>query len=262
MLDLFIAPWGVSSVKMFGFLAGVLSLGCFIPYVIDTLRRQTQPDRASWLIWSVLGSISFFSNIYEGATSSLWFVGVQVGSTIGICVLSIWLGAGQYLSRKNKIVFGIASLGLVAWYFTETAVYALAISIAISLIGGLVTVEKAYRNPDSETLVTWVMGLVAAGFAALSVGQLDLVLLAYPFYLITLYAAIVCAVMLGRLRGKTEQAEAQLYSDAFERTAVFLSPAAAEAGGFLAPESHIFDELDELAAQKNMQVPPIDQHVQ
>ncbi|MEM6409652.1 MAG: hypothetical protein AAF700_14725, partial [Pseudomonadota bacterium] len=234
----------------------------FIPYMIDTLRRRTQPDRASWLIWSVLGSISFFSNIYEGATSSLWFVGVQVGSTIAICLLSIWLGAGSYLSRKNLIVFGIASVGLISWYFTETAVYALAIAIAVSLLGGVVTVEKAFRDPESETLITWVLGLIAAGFAALSVGQLDLILLAYPFYLITLYAAIVGATLLGRLRGKGAQAEAQLYADAFETTAAVLTAPALLTADALAPEGHILDEIDQLPPEEYMQVPAVNEHVQ
>ncbi len=184
----------------FGILSGALSVLGFIPYVVDTLRRRTKPERASWLIWSVLGSIAFFSQVYEEATHSLWFAGVQVGGTILIFLLSIRFGAHGYMSRRNRVIFACAFAGLVLWYFTETAVYALAVTISVSLLGGAVTVLKAYREPETETLSTWVLALVASVCAVLSVGAVDWVVLAYPLYLLALYAAIVGAILMGQAR--------------------------------------------------------------
>ncbi len=192
-----------STLMMFGLLSGLLSTVAYVPYIIDTLRRRTSPDRACWLIWSTLGSIAFFSQVYEGASASLLFAGVQVSGTIIVFLLSIKFGAGEYLSRKNQRILLVAALGLVAWYTTENAAYALAITISISLLGGAVTVHKAYLDPDSETLSTWVVALIASICAVLSVGKLDLTLLAYPLYLLTLYTAIVVAMVLGRMRKLT-----------------------------------------------------------
>ncbi|WP_420862787.1 hypothetical protein [Algirhabdus cladophorae] len=185
---------------VFGLISGALSVFSFLPYIVDTLRKTTKPDRASWLIWSVLGAISFTSQVYEGATTSLWFVGAQVGGTMLICALSVWHGAGSYLSRKNLILFAVAATGLMSWYMTDTAIYALLIAIAISLLGGMVTVSKAYKDPDSETLTTWVVSLFAAVFAVASVAEPTLVMLAYPIYLVVLYTAIVLAVITARGR--------------------------------------------------------------
>lgn len=189
-----------STLMMIGALSGLLSTFAYVPYILDTINNKTQPDRASWLIWSVLGSISLSSQIFEGATTSLVFSGVQVGGTIIVFLLSIRLGAGDYLSRKNQIILIIASLGLVAWYFTNSSVYALAICISISLLGGSVTVHKAYVDPDSETMSTWFVSLIASALAVVSVGKLEPVLLAYPLYLLTLYTAIVVAMLLGKFR--------------------------------------------------------------
>lgn len=191
---------GQNGVLVFGVLSGVLTILGYIPYIIDTLKKRTQPERASWLIWSTIGSIAFFSQVYEGATNSLWFAGMQVSGTIIIFLLSIKLGAGEYLSRKNQIIFFVAFCGLVAWYFTETAVYALAISISIGLLGGIVTVQKAYQDPESETISTWVLALLASVCAVISVGKIDWVILAFPLYLLTLYTAIVAAMLLGRMK--------------------------------------------------------------
>lgn len=184
----------------FGIASGVLSTFAYIPYIIDTIAGRTQPQRASWLIWSVLGSIALVSQIYEGATVSLWFAGVQVTGTVIVFALSIRAGSGVFLSKTDNFILVAAGIGLVLWYFTETAAYALAITISISLLGGVATVTKAWRDPDSETLITWVVSLIASVCAVLSVGKFDLIILAYPLYLLTLYCAFVIAILLGRVR--------------------------------------------------------------
>lgn len=193
MFDVFYSP-----LALFGLISASLSTVAYLPYIRDTLRKETQPQRASWLIWSVLGSIAFFSQLYEGATDSLWFAGVQVSGTITVFLLSIWLGVGGFLNRQDMIVLLFAAGGLVAWYFTETAVYALAITITISLLGGAVTVRKAFLDPHSETMMTWGCSCIASVFAILAVGRLDPVILAYPLYLFSLNGAIVLAIMCGQ----------------------------------------------------------------
>ncbi len=188
----------------FGVLSGIISTFAYLPYIRDTIAGRTQPQRASWLIWSVLGSIAFFSQVYEGAGASLWFAGVQVSGTIAVFLLSIFLGVGGFLSRRDCAVLICAAMGLVIWYFTETAIYALIITISISLLGGAVTVVKAYQDPDSETMSTWLLSFIAATCAIVSVGTPDGVILAYPLYLFTLNGAIVGAMVLSRMRAAAD----------------------------------------------------------
>ena len=114
--------------------------------------------------------------------------------------LSIRSGNGRFLSRNDYYILFAASIGLTLWYFTENAAYALAITISISLLGGLATALKAYSDPDSETLSTWVISFIGSACAMLSVGKVDLVLLAYPVYLFTLYLSFIVAITLGRAR--------------------------------------------------------------
>lgn len=189
-----------NALLVFGVASGVLSTVAYIPYILDTIAKRTHPQRASWLIWSVLGSIAFISQIYEGATSSLWFAGVQVTGTIIVFLLSIKRGNGRFLSKNDYAILAAAGVGLVLWYFTENAAYALAITISISLLGGLATAVKAFHDPDSETLSTWIISFIASGCAMLSVGKVDFVLLAYPVYLFTLYLSFIVAIALGRAR--------------------------------------------------------------
>lgn len=189
----------MSSFAVFGLLSGLLSAYAYIPYIADTASGKTQPQRASWLIWSVLGSIAFFSQLHEGAGFSLWFAGVQVSGTIIVFILSIAFGSGKFLNPSDFVILAIAGAGLILWFFTETAAYALLITISISLLGGIVTVLKAFRKPKSETMTTWAMSLFASVCAILSVGKADLILMAYPLYLFALYSAIVLAMLIRKL---------------------------------------------------------------
>ena len=236
----------LASVEMqliFGIASGVLSVFAFLPYILDTIARRTEPQRASWLIWAVLGSIAFMSQVFEGATSSLWFAGVQVASTIIILVLSIWVGTGKFLGKSDYMILVAASIGLLLWYFTDNAAYALAITISISLLGGMATIVKAYRDPESETLITWVVSLVASVCAILSVGVVDPTLLAYPLYLFTLYLGFIVAIVLGRARDKASAMTATIPSRISMRTfsfAVFFSGLRATANVVIVSVAFVF----------------------
>ena len=192
---------GLGPEALFGLMSAVLSTFAFLPYILDTLRGRTQPQRASWLIWSLLGSIAFVSQVFEGASHSLWFAGIQVSGTIVIFLLSIARGVGGFVQAKDRLVLLAAAAGLGIWYLTDTPAYALGISVTISMLGGLVTICKAFKSPDSETMTTWAVSFVAAICAILAVGQLDWVLLAYPVYLLILNGGIVLAIVAGRLHG-------------------------------------------------------------
>lgn len=183
-----------------GLASAALSTVGYLPYLRDVIAGRTQPQRACWLIWSILGSVALASQIQEGAMASLGFAVVQVGGTILIFAMSIACGVGRFLRPGDWAVLALATLGLVTWYFTSNAAYALGMTITISLLGGALTVAKAYNDPRSETLSTWITFWLASALAVISVGAWEPVLLAYPLYLLTLYTAILGAIALGRAR--------------------------------------------------------------
>jgi hypothetical protein len=192
--------------RTLGLASAMLSIYALVPYIRDTIARRTQPQRASWLIWSVLGCIALVSQIVEGATSSLWFSLFQVGGTITVFLITFQRGSGPLFREGDTKVLGAAAVGLILWSLTDNSVYALGTTIGISMIGGWVTVKKAYLFPETETMSTWGWSLLASALAMLSVGALNWVLLAYPLYLFVLYSAIATAILLGRARNARAKA--------------------------------------------------------
>lgn len=183
--------------QLFGYISGILIAVCFIPYIRDILLLKTKPQRASWLIWTVLGGIAFFSQIAEGASYSLWLPGIN---TLGIAIvflLSLKYGVGG-LNRRDYIALFISFLGLILWYFSQEAAIALFIAIAVDTVGGILTIHKAYQDPASETMITWIIASVSGFFGVLAVGSWDIILLCYPFYILLVNAAVAIAIYLGK----------------------------------------------------------------
>ena len=186
---------------LIGLISAALSVIAYLPYTLDTFLGRCQPQRASWLIWSVLGTVALASQISEGASPALWFAAIQVGGTVMIFALSLWRGSGAVMRRSDYKVLMAAGFGVWLWYLTDTAAFALAISIGVSLLGGIVTVAKAFAHPESETRSFWIWSAASAVLAMVSVGAWKPMLLAYPTYIFLLSSAIVLAIQLGRQRG-------------------------------------------------------------
>ena len=120
--------------------------------------------------------------------------------TIVIFLLSLKYGVGGF-NKRDYIALTIACIGLLGWYFTKEAAVALYIVIMIDASATYLTVHKAYLNPETETLVSWVLATLGGLFAAFAVGTLDIVLLSYPVYIFLANGAVVVAMEMGNKGG-------------------------------------------------------------
>lgn len=183
--------------QILGITSGILSVFCYAPYIRDILLKKTRPERASWLIWSALGGIAFFSQLAKGATDSLWLTGVQTLGVIIIFILSLKFGMGG-LAKRDIISLLFAGVGIVTWYITKEAAAALFIVIAVDITGSILTMIKSYEDPGSETLITWILSGTSGLFGAFAVGNWNFVLLSYPLYIFVINFLIAGSIVLGK----------------------------------------------------------------
>lgn len=186
---------------IFGYISAILSILMVAPYIRDILLLKTKPERASWFIWTVLGFIAFFSQLAKGATNSLWLTAGQTLAVLIIVLLSIKFGVGGFTKRDIRALIA-AGIGLIIWYFTKEAAWALLIVIAVDSVGTLLTAIKSYEDPESETFSTWILSGTSGIFGALAVGAIYPILLAYPIYIIIANYTIVVTMLLGRRKLK------------------------------------------------------------
>jgi hypothetical protein len=171
----------VTLAPVFGVLAGVVGVVDTVPYVRDIVRGSTRPHRGTWLIWGLLAIVVCVSQRADGASWSLVMAGTQAILTSLVFVLAIRRGEGG-LSAADGSLIAIAAGGVVAWVLVDEPMVATACVIAADLIAAAMMVPKVYRDPGSETLVTFVLAGAGGALAAGAVGATDLSLLCYPIY--------------------------------------------------------------------------------
>lgn len=168
--------------QILGYLSGALiALSC-IPYIIDIFKKKTVPARATWFIWGILLTIAFFAQISEGGTWSLITTAIDWLGVILIFALSIKYGVG---GTKRIDIFALigAGVGLLIWYLTSNALYALLITIFVDFMGALPTLIKAYKEPETETWYAYLICGVGGILGALSVGSFDFSLYIFPLWI-------------------------------------------------------------------------------
>src|SRR6185312_1291425 len=176
-----------------GLLAGVVGIADTIPYVRDIARGSTRPHRGTWFIWGVLAIIVCLSQRADGASWSLVMAAAQAVLTSAIFLLSIRRGEGG-LSPVDIFMIAVAAGGLIGWIVADEPVIATTCVVAADLIGAAMMVPKTYRDPGSETLVTFWLASLSGALAIGAVGVPDASLLLYPVYFCLVNGAIAILI--------------------------------------------------------------------
>jgi hypothetical protein len=177
-----------------GVLAGLVGVADTLPYIRDMLRGVTRPHRGTWLIWGVLAIVVCLSQHADGASWSLVLAGSQAVLTTIVFVLALRRGEGG-VSRLDALMIAVAVGGLSGWILADEPLVATVCVVAADSIGVALMVPKTYRDPDSETLVTFALASLAGVLAAAAVASLDPSLLLYPAYYCLANGAIALLII-------------------------------------------------------------------
>lgn len=187
--------WALSAISVCAFLTAAP------PYVIDTLKGKTKPERATWFIWSVLGVIAFVAQFRLGATLSLLFTGLDAFGSISVFLLSLHYGVGGW-TKLDKIALAVAGFGVFAALLGRKPLFAIIGVLLADASGSILTIRKAFFMPDTETTISWWLVSVGALCSVLLVRSWDISLLLYPTYLFVVNGSVPCSQALGRWRAK------------------------------------------------------------
>ncbi len=190
-------------VELLGILSGVIVFIASIPYIIDIVKGNTKPQRMAWVIFITLSGISFFAQLAEGATNSLWFPLVLFVQAIIIFTLTIKFGVGGF-GKFDILSLLLAVLIMIVWAVTKSAALAIICSVAVNTIGKILVAVKVYKKPHTEYVPTWAWSAVASVFAVLAVGNLDWVLIITPLQNAITVGAIAILIFVRRKQFKPQ----------------------------------------------------------
>lgn len=173
----------VTYTEIIGWVAALVTLTGFIPYIISILRGDTIPNRASWWIWTIIGTI--LCSAYYFASDSLSSFWVPLSYTIGplvVAILSFKYGEGGLEGLDLFCLIG-SLFSLILWFLSKSALLALGYMIIIDIFAGLPTLRKAYLKPFTENLMAWVLFSVGSTMNLFAISHWDYASSIYPLYL-------------------------------------------------------------------------------
>ncbi len=180
-----------------GIASAIFTIGGYIPYIYSILRRKTKPERASWWIWSILMAVTVVVQVEQGVTWPLLLTVAYLIGNISVALLSVKYGYGKF-GTKDKASLIFAILGVAIWIFTKNPTLALLMIISIDLLGNLLTLQKSWKVPKSESLIAWSLLGLGAILGLASVGNLGTVKAIFPAYEAIINSIIPIAIFVRR----------------------------------------------------------------
>ncbi len=182
-----------------GMIGGSVFFSAFIPYFIDILRGRTNPQRATWIIWTILGVLILASYRSVGAQNTIW---VAIAGAICPCVilvLSIWRGEGG-TSKLDIAGLAGSAIGIAGWWLTTDPFVGLVMFMLTDQIASVPTMAKLWHEPASESLFAWSLWLSSSFFQLVALDSWDIHVSIYPLSYLVGQLAIVLLILRKYLR--------------------------------------------------------------
>lgn len=184
--------------EILGIVAGILSLVGYIPYIYSTIRGKTRPNKATWIIWAIVGGLLAFSYLAEGDANTIWLpLGYFLGPLI-IAILSFRYGYSVW-TRFDKLCFIAAIISILPWLFSKDATITLLINVFIDMTGALPTIVKSHREPETEDITAWVIFFIANTIQVFAISMWNIAAI-YPIYLFLLAGTIVLLILKAKIK--------------------------------------------------------------
>lgn len=178
-----------------GSVAIFLSLVGYIPYLRDVFRGKTKPHAFSWIVWTL---ITFIVGIAQLAAGAGWgtihnlFTGV-------VCLVIVFYALknkDKYIKPIDVYLFCAALAAIPLWIITSNPTYSIVMITVIDVLAFAPTLRKTWRDPGSETLISYLLAGIKYIVALAAINVYRLATLLYPIALIIMNAAIVGIIVL------------------------------------------------------------------
>jgi hypothetical protein len=159
--------------------AGLLSGAAYLIYIVDIIRGGTKPSRSSWWILGVVWSVLLVSSLtlVEGSTfferwhnlAGSWISLAYIIGSFTIAALSIKKGSSDPWGHVDTICVVLAGASLVCFVIIQAPLISLLLSIVADVCGIIPTMRNAYRHPEYEHFIAWLLEVVSGAIALVAV---------------------------------------------------------------------------------------------
>lgn len=174
------------------------SLGGFY-YLYETIAGKAQPNRVTWLLWGLFPMVIFVAQRAQGIASISW-VSFVAGFVPLLVVSASFLNKKAYWQSEPRDYYLMAAaiIGIILWAVTDDPNLALLLSLLADILASIPTLIKAYRHPQSESWIAYVVSTFGFGIGLLSVQRYTFENTAFVAYVFILNGALALLASRGR----------------------------------------------------------------
>lgn len=183
----------------FIYLGALLNLIGSVSYVIDTLKGKTKPNRVTWSLWALAPMVAFGAMLGEGVSITAGLMTFMVGFGPLLVLLASFVNKKSVwkITRFDIICGTLSLIGVGLWFITRTGEVAIAFTILADGLAALPTLVKAFKEPETESYLIFLLGAISAGITLLATKVWDFTHVGFALYIF-----IFCALMVVLVRFK------------------------------------------------------------
>jgi hypothetical protein len=186
----------------FAILAAILPFAGSVSYAFDTAKGKVQPNRVSWLLWTIAPLIAFAAEFVQHTNFRVSLLTFAVGFGPLIVIITSFANHKAYwkLTRFDAFCGSISVLALIFWAITGKGDVAIFFSIMSDLFAAIPTIVKSYTHPKSESALAFVTSIIGAGITLLTIqkGHWTFASYGFPLYILVVTTIISTLILFPR----------------------------------------------------------------
>ena len=168
-------------------------------YIKDMLYGQTKPNLATWSLWFAAPMIATAGALSKGVRWSVLPLFLAGFNPFVVIVVSIFNKKSYWKLKKSDYICALLSAcALLLWVGTKNANYAVLFALLSDGLAGVPTVIKSWRYPETETTITYQLGIFSAVLSFFAIKSWIFAAYSLPIYLILMNGSLTLAAFLGK----------------------------------------------------------------
>lgn len=177
-----------------GLIAAAVAVINYLPYLIGVIKKTLKPHAFSWIIWTLMTSITFVAQLSDGAGPGAWATGATAVTLFIIAILAS-RNRGYNITFSDKLSFVGALAAIPIWLITGNPLWAVIVVVTIESLGFFPTYRKAFSHPHVESATAFVLTIVKYCLALAALENYTLTTTLFPIALIVLSSALVFEIL-------------------------------------------------------------------
>lgn len=178
-------------------IAVAISVVSLFPYILDILKKKTKPHLYTWVIWTPLTFMAFFSQVSDNAGAGAWTTGVTALLCLIILALSIPFGTKDVTKSDRIMLIGVGVAAVFYW-LVKNPLLSIILVTFIDVAAFFPTIRKSIKRPYEETLSTHNFAALKHFISLFALDKVSMITALYPTAVFLANLVLVGVIIKGR----------------------------------------------------------------